>query len=78
MNVKYAKYDGKLFRVRNKIQESTEKKRKNALKKVTENRRVREVWYIQISVNLLLMNVFFTGFHAGNARNGDLGYWSYS
>lgn len=35
----------RLFRVRNKLQESTEKKRKNALKKVAENRRVREVWY---------------------------------
>lgn len=51
MNVKYAKYDGKLFRVRNKIQESTEKKRKNALKKVTENRRVREVWYKYLRIH---------------------------
>ena len=44
MDVKCAMSDRKLCRVRNKIQESTEKKRKNALKKVTENRRVREVW----------------------------------
>jgi len=34
------------LRVRNKIQESTEKKRKNALKKVAENRRVREVFML--------------------------------